>query len=458
MFIKLNEETNPFKKRINMSETQIIAVGFVVIILTGALLLTLPFASRSGDSVGFVNALFTATTSTCVTGLVVVDTYTQWTLFGQIVILILIQTGGLGFMAIATLFSLLLNKKIGIKQRLIMSESISAESMAGIVRMMKKIIIGTVFFESMGAAFLSVRFIPEFGLANGIYKSIFHAVSAFCNAGLDLMGQKQPYSSLISYVGDPIVNITICSLIVIGGLGFTVWDDLLHFAKRRKLKLHTKLVLIITGALILTGAVLIFLFERNNPKTIMNMSVHEKFFASIFQSITPRTAGYNTLDIASMTNASIFVIMILMFIGGSPGSTAGGIKTTTFGVLVLTARCVLRGSSQVNVFGRKITSDHMLRAFAIVGMSIGIVCIGIALLFVFDDLDFKAAVFEAISAFGTVGLTMGITPSLSSASKIVLVCLMYFGRVGIITALLAIARNQTDYADRVSYPKEGVLL
>jgi len=457
MTFKRNYE-NILKSGIVFSGTQIIAIGFIMIILAGALLLTLPLSSRTGEWTPFIDAIFTATTSTCVTGLVVYDTFTHWSLFGQIVILVLIQTGGLGFMAIAALFSMALNKRISMKQRLVMSESISLESLGGIVRLMRKIMLCTIAFEGTGALLLATRFIPEFGVANGIYKAVFHSVSAFCNAGIDLMGEREAFSSFVHFAGDGVVNFTICALVITGGLGFYVWEDLWHFFRdKRRLRLHTKLVIVITASLCVFATVCFFIFEYSNPATMKNMTLYEKFLASVFQAVTIRTAGFNTIDFAAMNGASMIVTLVLMFIGGSPGSTAGGIKTTTFGVLLLTARAVTRGAPQVHIWGRRITDKQVLRALAIVVISMALVCTGAAILCAIENITIEVSLFEVVSAFATVGLTLGITTGLSDISKIVIILLMYLGRVGVLTAVFAIAKKQYNYENKISYPKETVL-
>lgn len=458
MLVKRSDKENFFKTKFALSGTQIIAVGFIAIILAGALLLSLPVSSKSGTWTPPIDALFTATTATCVTGLVVADTYFHWSVFGQCIILLLIQIGGMGFMSIALLFSIALNKKIGLRQRLILSESISLDSIAGVVRMMKKVIICTVVFESLGALLLSIRFIPEFGFANGLFKSVFHSVSSFCNAGIDLMGEKSPYSSLTSYSGDTLVNLTVCALIVIGGLGFFVWEDLWHFfRKKRRLRLHSKLVLFITAILLAGGAILYFIFEYTNPDTMGNMSLYEKILASFFQSVTTRTAGSNTIDTNSLTNPSLMLTLFLMFIGGSPGSTAGGVKTTTIGLFFITARSVIRGSSQVQIWERHIAQRQVLRAVTIVVMAFIIIVSGTTLLCLFDNLPLIKSLFEVTSAFGTVGLTMNVTPNLSAVSKFIVILLMYLGRVGVLTAIFAIAKKQHNYESKISYPKEAIM-
>lgn len=440
-----------------MSGTQTIALGFLLIIFAGAVLLSMPFASRGGTSIGFLDALFTATTATCVTGLVVADTYTQWTLFGQIVILALIQVGGIGFMAIGTLFSMAINRRIGFRERMILSETISLDSVAGVVRLTKKILICVAVFETAGAVMLSMSFIPRFGPVNGIYKAVFHSVSAFCNAGIDLMGQLGEYSSLTHFVHDPIVNFTIMALITIGGLGFAVWEDLYNVRKTHRIRLHTKLVLIISGTLVAVGTVLFFMFEYHNSATIGGFTTVQKLQAALFQSVTARTAGFNTIDLAAMKEQSILVMIILMLIGGSPGSTAGGIKTTTVGLLVIAAFAVVRGSSKVHIFGKRISENQLLRAIAIIILSIFIVCAGVTVLLAADSLSLKDALFETVSAFGTVGLTLGVTGKLGAFSKITVIMLMYLGRVGVMTAAMAITKRQHTYEERITYPVETIL-
>ncbi len=445
------------KTRRRATGTQTIAIGFIIIIMAGALLLSLPIASRSGQEVSFIDALFTATTATCVTGLVVTDTYTQWNIFGQIVILLLIQVGGIGFMAVGTLFSMVINRRIGFRERMILSEAISLDSMSGVVRLTKSIIICVAVFEALGAVMLSFSFVPRFGPVNGIYKAVFHSVSAFCNAGIDLMGEVGQYSSLTSFVFDPLVNFTVMALIIVGGLGFTVWEDLYRFKKNRRLRLHTKLVLIISGLLIAGGFALFFIFEYSNPQTIGTFSLWNKIQASLFQSVTARTAGFNTIDLASMKDQSILVMMVLMMVGGSPGSTAGGIKTTTVGILIISAFVVARGSSKVHIFGKRVSNNQIMRALAIIILSIIIVCTGVLVLLAADNLTMKDAIFETVSAFGTVGLTLGVTTKLGTVSKLTVITLMYLGRVGVMTALMAIAKRQHSYDERITYPVETII-
>ncbi|MGE4282510.1 MAG: TrkH family potassium uptake protein [Clostridia bacterium] len=443
---------------LNFTPTQLIPLGFAVIVLIGSILLNLPAASRDGNSIGYINALFTATSAVCVTGLVVVDTYTHWTTFGQIVILFLIQIGGLGFMTIATLFSLVLGRRISYKERMIIAESLNEYSLEGIIRLTKQILLGTLLFEGVGAVILSLKFIDDFGIADGIYKGVFHAISAFCNAGFDLMGQRAAFSSLTAYADDTIINLTIMCLVVIGGLGFSVWNDVYTVKKFRKLRLHTKLVLAVTAVLLIVGFVAFLLLELNNPRTLQSMGVKDKLLASMFQSVTPRTAGFNTLALSDLTNASKFVTIILMFIGGSPGSTAGGIKTATVGVLFFAVFSVLRGSEYTNLFKRRLNIQVILRALTIVVISLVIVVTTTVILSIFEQTTFLEVFFEAVSAFGTVGLSLGITPTLTTVSKIAVIITMFLGRVGVLTMALALTIKMYKSNANYKYPEGKVMV
>jgi len=441
--------------RFNLSPTQVLVLGFAFIIIVGALLLNLPIASKSGQSVGFLNALFTATSAVCVTGLVVVDTFDTYSLFGQIVIISLIQIGGLGIMTMATLIFLLLGKKITFKERLIIQEALNQISVAGVVRLTKFILMGTFLFELLGAFFLSFRFIPQFGLKKGIYYSLFHSISAFNNAGFDLMGG---FRSLTQYVEDPIVSLTISALIVIGGLGFSVWADI--YTKRcfRKLSLHTKLVIVITAFLIITGAVMFYILEYNNPATMGNLSMKGKVLSAVFHSITPRTAGFNTLSTADMTMASKFLTVILMFIGGSPGGTAGGIKTVTFGIIILAVFAVIRGKDEPEIFKKRIPNSIVYRSLGIMIISLSIVVAGLMVLSITEKADFLMILYEVVSAFGTVGLTLGLTPHLTVIGKIVIILTMYMGRVGPLTVATALAQRESSRKELLRYPEEKVMV
>lgn len=442
---------------LNMSPTQFIVLGYVLVILIGSILLNLPVASKDGNSVGYVNALFTATSATCVTGLVVVDTYTHWTTFGQLTILFLLQIGGLGFMTMATLFSLMLGRKISFKERLLMAESLNHYSLEGIVRLTKQILLGTLMFEGAGALILSIRFANEYGVAKGIYKGIFHAVSAFCNAGFDLMGESEKFTSLTAYVDDPIVNLTIMALVIIGGLGFYVWNNIYKAKNVNDLKLHTKLVLLISAVLLAGGFIFFFLLEFNNPDTLKPLSLGDKVLAAMFQSVTTRTAGFNTLPLSDLTNASKFMTIVLMFIGGSPGSTAGGIKTVTAGVLLFAVISVIRRSDDTELFRRRLHYSVVLRALSVVVISIGIVLGTTVILSIFENASFIEIFFEAVSAFGTVGLSLGMTPSLSTVSKLTLIGTMFLGRVGVFTMALAlVAKGKKNR--KLRYPEGKIMV
>lgn len=443
-----------------LSGTQIILIGFFLIILIGGVLLYLPVSNRGGAD--FTDTLFTAVSATCVTGLVTVDTYSNYTAFGHFIILLLIQTGGLGFISVAALFSISMGKKIGIRERMLISESISLSETSGIVRLMRFIIMVTFIIEFIGACILSVCFIPEFGISDGIFKGIFHSVSAFCNAGLDLMGEREAFSSFSAYADltfrNFIVNITLCVLVITGGLGFYVWYDLYCIKSRKRLRLHTKLVLIISVILTLGGAMLLLSFEWNNPQTIGELNLGEKIMASFSQSVFARTAGFNTINLSELRQESVILECLLMFIGASPGSTGGGVKTTVAAVMLLTAFSVVQGHDEVFVFNRRISKRLRLRALAVFSLAVATVLIGMTVLCIFESGGFEQILFEVISAFSTTGLTMGITTGLSEPAKVMLMILMYFGRVGILTAGYAIAKRQNFNEKVISYPKEDILM
>ena len=437
-----------------LSYPQMIASGFFFVITIGTLLLWLPIASRNNISAGFINALFTATSATCVTGLVVFDTYTQWSFFGQLVILLLIQVGGLGFMTIITMFSFLLKRKIGLKERGLLRESMNTMYIGGIVRLIKKILLGTLLFETIGAIVLSIRFVPRMGLVTGIYNGIFHSVSAFCNAGFDLMGKYEKYSSLTLFSDDVVVCLTIIVLIIVGGIGFFVWDDVTknrhHF---RRYQLHTKIVLSTTAILIVVGAICFYIFERTN--LLSEMGVGEKIIASIFGAVTPRTAGYNTVDIATLTPASKLLTMVLMFIGGSPGSTAGGIKTTTLAVILISLWSSLRYEKNENIFGRRLEDNALKMASSVVSVNLIITLIATFLIIATNTmLSLTDVLFEVLSAIGTVGLSTGITSNLNTFAQMVLVLLMYCGRVGSLSFALVFTEHRMPSS--VQNPREKI--
>lgn len=421
---------------------KIILLGYCFIILLGTVLLRLPAAVRDGSEQSVLTAFFTATSSTCVTGLVRADTCTNWTLFGQAVILVLIQTGGIGFMTICISALSLTKKNIGLASRSLMQNSISAPQLGGIVRMTKFISLGTLLIEGIGALLLAFYFCPLLGLGRGIWYSIFHSISAFCNAGFDLMGIQGEYSSLSSVVGNWYVNLIIMLLIVIGGLGFFVWRNLLDSKfQYKKMLLHTRIVMFVTAFLILGGALLLFLTEHGGD-AYHDKSLSEQIAASFFQSVSARTAGFNTVELARMTEAGRFILICLMMIGGSAGSTAGGIKTTTFAVLMLSIITTFRHRKSVEAFGRRMEDGIARTASCVFMMYLLFSCGGAVLISRIEGIAFLDALFETVSAIATVGLSVGLTPTLGIMSCLILCFLMIFGRVGSMTMLLAFSSNK----------------
>lgn len=434
----------------------IIAVGFLLLILTGALLLTLPAATRSGESASFSDALFTATSSTCVTGLVVHDTFEYWSFFGQLVLLLLIQAGGMGVVTMAVAVALIMRRRIGLKQRFVLQEAISAPRMGGIVRMTGFILRLTFALEGLGALLLALRFCPQMGFVQGMWYAVFHSVSAFCNAGFDLMGVTAPYASLTGYVGDPLVSLTIAGLIVAGGLGFFAWSDIRdHTWHLRSYRLQTKLVLSVTAALLLLPALFFYFFEFSQPQWA-SLTQSERILASVFQSVTPRTAGFNTVNLGLLSMPSVLLMILLMLTGGSPGSTAGGFKTTSLAMLFLSIRAVLSQRDSIQVFHRRIPPEVLRNTVALVMLYVILFLSGGILLCCFDDVSLSQALFECASAIGTVGLTLGITPELSDASRLVLISLMYFGRVGGLTMLYAMTGSHVPVPAQM--PQEKIAI
>lgn len=436
--------------------TQILVVGFAMTILVGALILMTPLSSASGQWTDFVSALFTATSAVCVTGLIVVDTGTYWSGFGQFVIIALIQIGGLGFMTFTTLAFFIARKRIGLKERMVLQEGFNAYNLGGIVKYTKYVLFYTFIVELIGAVFLTIGFAPDYGLGRGIVMGVFHSISSFCNAGFDLIGN---YRSITGYVDNYIITITIGTLIVIGGLGFFVASDIFKKRSFKKLAIHTKLVLIVNTSLLLMGMILFFIFEYNNPETIKNLPLDVKILASWFQSVTPRTAGYNSLDLASMTTASSFLTIILMFIGASPGSTGGGIKTTTFAAILLTVVSVLKGKDETEVFRKTIPMNIIKRALSVVCIALLVVTISVAILSFTEDASFLEICYEVASGFATVGLTMGITQELTTVGRLVIILTMFIGRLGPLTIALAIAQLQSSSSKgKYKYPDGDILV
>lgn len=418
------------------SPMQIIVLVFLAIIFLGAGLLMLPISSRSGETTPFLTALFTATSCTCVTGLSLVDTGTYWSGFGHAVILGMIQIGGLGFMTVVTLFFMIMNRRIGLKERLVMAQSLGMDDLNAIVAMVKKVLIRTVIVEGVGAVLLTVRFCFQMSLGKAMWWGVFHAVSAFCNAGFDIMGHVEAGGSLMMYTTDWAVNAVLIGLILVSGLGFFVWDDILKNRRFRRISVYSKLVLTMTAILFLGGSVLFALLEWNNPATLGGLSVGEKLMAAAFQSVTTRTAGFYSIPQGALTGASKAVTDVLMFIGGSSGSTAGGAKTVTIAVLVLSVVASARGSSRVTVFRRTVQPRQISDAVAVVGMMFAVAFAGAVYLSAANGLNFADCIYETISAIATVGLSTGLTASVNVVSKLLLIVLMFFGRVGVMTISL----------------------
>lgn len=421
-----------------LSSTQLILLGFLAIILSGSFILYLPISSASGESVPYIDALFTATTATCVTGLVTLPTVSAWSVFGQVVILLLIQIGGLGVITIATAIMVMLGKRIGIDNRILIQDSFNLTSLSGIVKFVKKVIAGTLVVEGAGALLYMTVFVPDFGL-KGIWISVFTSVSAFCNAGMDIIS----VNSLCDYTLNPIVNLTTSALIILGGIGFVVWWDIGRIIRDKNrrhvrfLTLHSKIALSVTAFLIFVGAVLFFVFEYNNPLTMQNYSLPGKITASIFQSVTTRTAGFATIPQENLTNPSALVSLLLMFIGGSPVGTAGGIKTVTVLVLFATAVSVIKNKRSVDLFNRQISEKNIKKAVAVFCVSFAVMTASTILLSAVSNSSFLDILYETVSATGTVGLSRNFTSTLNSMGKVIIIATMYLGRIGPISIAIA---------------------
>ena len=452
-------EKNEKKIKRQIRTTSKILLGFLLAILTGAVLLTLPVATVSGES-DFLTALFTATTSVCVTGLVVVPTFSYWTLFGKIVILGLIQLGGLGIVALTSFVMLLMNRKFSLRNRMMIQDAFGLSTMQGMVVFIKRVIKGTLVVEAAGACLYMIAFIPQFGVARGIWYSVFNAISAFCNAGIDIIGP----DSLMTYAGSPLVLLTSAFLIIFGGLGFVVWWDIVDVLGRvhrreitrrdiwRRLKTHTKIILVMTGSLIVLGMALTLLFEYNNPLTIGGMSTGDKVLNAFFQSVTLRTAGFTSFSQKGLTESSVLVSCLIMLIGGSPVGTAGGIKTMTAAVLVFAVLSVIRGRNETVAFKKTISASLVRRAMAVTMISAGMLLICTVLLLVTNHLSLSDGLYEVTSAIATVGLSRDVTPTLNICGKLLIILCMYLGRVGPITMFMffgqrAANRNNVRYAD-----------
>ena len=448
-------------KRIKFTTTQIILLSFLLVIFIGSVLLALPISSTNGTAVPYIDALFTATTSTCVTGLVTLPTFSTWSVFGQIVILILIQVGGLGVITIMTGWMLLLNKKLGIGDRLLIQDAFNLNTMSGLVKFVKNVLFGTLIIEGIGAVLYMLVFVPDFD-AKGIWISVFNSVSAFCNAGIDIIAE----NSLCDYATNPLINIVTSALVILGGLGYIVWWDVLRVVKSRSpknrkifrhLTLHSKMAITVTAGLILAGAILIFIFEYANPLTIGEMGLFDKIQVSFFQSVTTRTAGFASVPQENLTNASAAVSVILMLIGGSPVGTASGMKTVTIAVLVCAAFATIRNKNSAALFGRRISDDSVRKAVAVVVMFLTICVSSTVLILATSNASAIDAVYETVSATATVGLSRNFTATLNAFGKLIIIVTMYFGRVGPISLAVALGRKN-ESQNVISEPTEDIII
>ena len=447
------------KNKISLSTTQIILLSFIIAILLGSILLSLPVSSANGVSVPYLDALFTATTSTCVTGLVTLPVVSTWSIFGQVVILLLIQIGGLGIITIMSGVMLLINRKMGIGDRLLIQDAFNLNTMSGLAKFVKNVLLGTLVIEGIGAVLYMLVFVPDFGM-RGIWISVFTSVSAFCNAGIDIIGE----SSLSGYATNTLVNAVTSVLIILGGLGYIVWWDVLRVVKTRTsqnrkifrhLTLHSKIAITLTLGLIFIGGALIFLLEYANPETIGNMSLFDKIQVSLFQSVTTRTAGFASVPQENLTNASAFVSLILMIIGGSPVGTAGGIKTVTIAVLVCSAFATIRNKNSATLFGRRISEESIKKAVAVVMSFVTICAVSTLLLMATNNASFIDVVYETVSATATVGLSRNLTSTLNEAGKLIIILTMYFGRVGPISLAVALG-SKNESQNVISEPIEEI--
>ena len=447
------------RKKITLSTTQIILLSFLLTILVGSSLLALPISSADGKGVPYLDALFTAATSTCVTGLVTLPTVYTWSVFGQTVILLLIQIGGLGIITIMSGLMLLLNRKMGIGDRLLIQDAFNLNTMSGLAKFVKNVLLGTLIIEGIGAMLYMLVFVPEFG-ALGVWISVFNSVSAFCNAGIDIIAE----NSLCNYATNPLVNIVTCALIILGGLGYIVWWDVLRVARSRSsrnrrifrhLTLHSKITITVTAGLIFFGAILIFIFEYANPLTIGQMSLFDKIQVSLFQSVTARTAGFATIPQENLTNASAAISIILMLIGGSPVGTAGGIKTVTVAVLVCSALATVRGKNSATLFGRRVSEESVKKAVAVAVTFLTICAVSAVLLMATSNATALDAIYEVVSATATVGLSRNLTATLNTFGKLIIIVTMYFGRVGPISLAVALGRKK-ESQNVISEPTEEI--
>lgn len=443
-------------KKGRMSHAQIIAIGYMLVIVAGTFALMLPISSRQGETTKFSEALFTATSATCVTGLVVVDTASHWSLFGQCIILVLIQIGGLGFMTMGVMFAMLMKKTISLKMRGLLQESMNSIQLGGVVKLARMVLKGTLIVEGLGAVALLFVFVPQFGIGKGIYFSVFHSVSAFCNAGFDLMGTiTGEYSSFTGYADNVWLNITLMLLITLGSIGFFVWNDIKKNKRHvKKYNLHTKITISTTLLIFVVSSALFFLFEKDG--LMKDMGAKETILASLFSSVTPRTAGFNTIDTGALSNSSQLLTMVLMFIGGSPGSTAGGVKTVTIAVLMVYVWSNLRSETGCNIFGRRLPDEAIKKACNVVILNLLLAVTAIIAISYIQPLKINELMFEAFSAIGTAGMSVGITRELTAASRLVIIILMFCGRIGSMS--FALSFTERKQVPPVKLPEENVLI
>ncbi len=451
------------KTRRHLVPTEIILIGFISLILVGTLLLTLPISSADGTFTSFRSSLFTATSATCVTGLIVEDTGTHWSLFGQIVIITLIQIGGLGFMTMAVMMSIFIKRQITPRERLLVAQSLGLSGVGGTVKLVRRILIGTFTIEGIGAAVLASQFVPIFGWTRGIYYGIFHSISSFCNAGFDVLdgtaGHGGNFSSFTTLNDNYIIGTTLMLLIIIGGIGFIVWDDVVNFLREgKKFSVYSRFVIGITSVLIVGGTLLIALCEWKNPDTIGNLSVGDKLFQCLFQSVTTRTAGIDMINNAAMTESSKLVSMLLMFIGGASGSTAGGIKVGTFGVVIFAVLAFAKGEKELVIKGRRVPHETVIRALTVIGIDLLAVFITTLIITHTSGTGVIDALYEAFSGIATVGLSLSLTPSLSLAGHIAIIMLMFFGRVGILTITYSVMLKQARRNSCITYPEINMMI
>ncbi|MBW7477136.1 TrkH family potassium uptake protein [Paenibacillus oenotherae] len=440
-----------------MSPPKTLTLGFVLIILIGTLLLMLPISTISGESTPFIDAFFTATSATCVTGLVIMDTGTHFSTFGQMVMITLVQIGGLGFMTMATLIALVMRKRISLRERLILQESMKQNSMDGIVRLIRKVLIYALFIELTGAILLTIRWSVDMPFAKALYFGFFHSISMFNNAGFDLFGSiHTPFNSLAAYVHDPAVNLIVILLIVLGGIGFIVIADLLEYPKKKKFTLHTKVVLSASAVLIVISTIIIFIFEYSNPLTLEPLNLAHKSLGSLFQSISPRSGGVSTLDVADMRQATQFFIVILMFIGAAPGSAGGGIKITTFVILIGAVVAMVRGKETIVFFRRSLSKDRVNKAITMTLLALMLIIFVSMVLSTTEDHQFLVILFEVTSAFGTTGMSMGLTQDLTTFGKVMISIMMFLGRLGPLT--LAYALTSKPEKELIKYPEDKIII